>query len=170
MGGQETVKNAWPNLWIIPRVKKSGGKYLLLFWKSNLDARVNKSGGNICFYSKSPILMQEWTKVGGNIWFHSESSILMQEWTKVGDIYLLLFWKFNLDARVAKVGENMWFYSESPILMQEWTTWKGPGRARSLFADQWVWSLVCSHLLTGRQIDSWPCQVPFMLQCDCLKI
>ena len=43
-----------------------------------------------------------------------------------------------------------------------WLTWKGPGRARSLSAGQWAWSLICYHLLTGRQIDSWPCQVPFM--------
>ena len=42
-------------------------------------------------------------------------------------------------------------------------TWKGPGGARSLSAGQWAWSLICYHLLTGRQIDSWPCQVPFML-------
>ena len=42
-------------------------------------------------------------------------------------------------------------------------TWKGPGRARSLSAGQWAWILICYQFFTGRQIDSWPCQVPFML-------
>jgi len=42
-------------------------------------------------------------------------------------------------------------------------TWKGPGRARSLSAGQWVNLNRLDFKLTGRQIDSWPCQVPFML-------
>ena len=43
-------------------------------------------------------------------------------------------------------------------------TWKGPGRARSLSAGQWTCSLICYQFSTGRQIDSWPCQVPFMFK------
>ena len=37
-----------------------------------------------------------------------------------------------------------------------------PVRARSVSANQWAGSLIYYHLFTGRQIDSWPCQVPFM--------
>ena len=41
-------------------------------------------------------------------------------------------------------------------------TWKGPGRARSLSASQWANGNRLDFKLTGRQIDSWPCQVIFM--------
>ena len=40
-------------------------------------------------------------------------------------------------------------------------TWKGPGGARSLSAGQWANGNRINFRLTGQQIDSWLCQVPF---------